>query len=61
MARRVKDGEQVYLQAYVRYGDAGKIPADITYRVFQFDGGVGTLTDELVFSFKGTATRGTIQ
>jgi hypothetical protein len=53
LAERLAAGEQIYLQAFVRYGDEGKIPAEIAYRVFQVRGGRLQKTDDIVFDLGG--------
>ncbi len=43
---RLAKGEQLYLQAFVRYSDTGYIPTEIAYRVFQVKGDALVKTDD---------------
>jgi hypothetical protein len=50
---RLAAGQQLYLQAFVKYTDEGQIPAEITYRVFQQQGGRLVKTDDRIFDLLG--------
>ena len=52
LAERLASGRQIYVQAYVRYADEGRIPAEVAYRVWaQQPNGTLARIDEVIVDF----------
>jgi len=57
LADPLRNGVPVYLQVYVRYGDEGQIPAELTYHIYEAQAGNLVKVREVSVSFAGEVTQ----